>query len=324
MFMKVLPKPTSPRRHQLEPATEVTMTIRSPAAPLCAALLLLAITLILTSQSAWAQFARPGGGSGAGGGFGGGGQQGGPGGGPGNGPGGGPPPFSQNLPDVNLSALTSARSEARAAHTELTQAQSALAQIARTKQDEFDSRPEVAELVKSVAADKAKYDQLAAPVLKSLTTQPSYQSAQTLAADARKNVETLRTQPGAAAQSRLSAAQTALAARDALTKMETEALSADAQVAAARQEYAQAAASLAAMRAQFEVATKQDADYIQARRNLDDARAKTTEADAKLADVQKELADQKAARAAALAAMRDQMRQANGRNGPSGGGPPGR
>jgi hypothetical protein len=112
--------------------------------------------------------------------------------------------------------------------------------------------------------------------------------------------------------------------------METEALAGDPQVSAARQEYAQAAASLAAMRAQFEVATKQDADYLQARHNLDDARNKTTEADAKLADVQKELADQKAARAAALAAMRDQMRQANqgpggrGGTGGNGGPPPGR
>jgi chromosome segregation ATPase len=280
------------------------------------------VLLLLVSGMALAQPSPPGGGGG--GGFGGG-QQGGPGGGPGNGPGGGPPPFLQNLPEVNLSALSGARSEARAAHTEWTQAQSTLTQISRAKQDEFDSRPEVVELIRSVAADKAKYDQLAAPVLKALTTQPSYQSAQTVTSDARKNVETLRTQPSATAQARLTAAQNALAAKDALTRIETEALSADAPVAAARQEYAQVAASLAAMRAQFEVAMKQDGDYLQARRNLDDARARATEADAKLADVQKELAEQKAARAAAMAAMRDQMRQAKQGGGGGGrGGPPGR
>src|SRR5262245_41687791 len=112
------------------------MTNRSLAA------LLLAVALLLIPRTAWAQPAPPGGG-------GSGGQQGGPGGGPGNGPGGGPPPFQQNLPELNTSALSTARSEARAAHTELAQAQSAFAQLAHAKLDEFDSRPEVIELVKS-------------------------------------------------------------------------------------------------------------------------------------------------------------------------------
>jgi hypothetical protein len=238
----------------------------------------------------------------------------------------------QNLPELDNASLSTARSEARAARTELTQAQSALTQLARAKQDEFDSRAEVVELIKSVSADKARYDQLAAPVLATLAGKPGYQAAQSLAAEARHKVETLRTQSSATAQERLTAAQAALAARDAVTKMESEALSADEQVSAARQEYAQAAASLAGLRAQFEVAMKADPDYLHARKSLEDARAKATEADAKLADVQRDYAERKAARAAAMAAMRDQMRQSNqggrgpggGGGGGPGGGPPGR
>src|SRR5262249_49752682 len=59
-------------------------------------------------------------GAGGGGGFGS--NQGGPGGGPGNGPGGGPPPFLQNLPELNTSAVSEARTEARSAHAELSKA----------------------------------------------------------------------------------------------------------------------------------------------------------------------------------------------------------
>lgn len=211
---------------------------------------------------------------------------------------------SVQIPDVDSSAVDVAKAEDAAAHTELTKAQTALSEITKKFQDTFNARPDVVEATSKVASSKAAYDAAAAPVLAALTSSADYQTARATADEAKQNVETVKTDPSATPEMRMTAAKEALTAKDTLTKMRAAALASDSKASAARTDLTTQTQALTALHQQYDDSLKQDPDYASAKSAFDDAKAKATAADQKLADTKTAYARAVAARNAAIAEQR--------------------
>ena len=83
------------------------------------------------------------------------------------------------------------------------------------------------------------------------------------------------------------------------------------KVASTKKNYDAAAETLAKLRSEFEKSISGDADLVAAQKALEEAKAKSKEADDKVADATKDLAKQKAARETALAEQRKVDREYN-------------
>ncbi len=211
---------------------------------------------------------------------------------------------SVQIPNLDPSAVEVAKAEDATAHTELTKAQTALSEITRKFQETFNARPDVVEATTKVASAKSAYDAAAAPVLAALTSSADYQTARATADEAKQNVETVKADASATPEMRMTAAKEALTAKDALTKMRATALTSNSKASAARTDLTTQTQALAALHQQYDDSLKQDPDYASARSAFDDAKAKATAADQKLADAKTAYARAVAARNAAIAEQR--------------------
>jgi hypothetical protein len=99
-------------------------------------------------------------------------------------------------------------------------------------------------------------------------------------------------------------------ARNALSQARTDAIGGNAQVAQAKSELDETTAALNQLRTDFEKSIADDPDLAAAKKALDDAKAKTKDADDKLAAAQKDVQTQKQARETALAEQRKLDREA--------------
>ena len=211
-----------------------------------------------------------------------------------------PPKQTVAIPTVDASGVAAAKKEVAAAKAEEKKALNALNQVRSKLMKGFDTKPEVAEAAKRVATTKAAYDAAAAPVVKSVESSASYKSGVATASKAEAQVAALRGNTEATPKQRMDAARQALDARNALTQTRADALASDAKVAAAKKDYDEATAALAKIRQELEASIQDDAELASAEQALEDAKAKTKEADEKVAAANKELAAQNAKRLAAI------------------------
>lgn len=222
-----------------------------------------------------------------------------------------PPPANPgSLPAVDASALESAKTQATAARADVTKAQSAVNEVTRKLKEEFDARPEVVEADKALAGAKSAYDAAVEPVMEALVKREDYRAALSATVAAATRVAEVRADRDATAADRLSAAQSALKARDAVTQLQNQAIDADPKARAAKAAYASAADAAARLHQGFEDGLKQNPDVQAAKDTLTAAKAKSTETDQAVAAAQKNLAAQRAARAAAVAEQQRLARQA--------------
>ncbi len=209
-----------------------------------------------------------------------------------------------DVPQVDPSAVDAAKAEDQTAHSELTKAQTALSVITKKYQDAFNSRSDVVEATNKVASSKSAYDAAAAPVLTALTSSAEYQTARATADEAKTNVEQVKADSSSTPEMRVNAAKQALDAKDTLTKLRTAALTFDSKAASAKSDLTAATQAMAALHQQYDDSLKQDPDYVSARSAFDDAKAKATAADQKLAEAKSAYARAVAAHNAALAEQR--------------------
>jgi hypothetical protein len=205
------------------------------------------------------------------------------------------------IPAIDSSGLNAAKKDAAAAKAEEKKAQNAYNQLRAKLEKGFDDKPESADATKKVTSTKAAYDAAAAPILKSLESSPDYKAALDKAKAADDATTALKANKDATPQQRLDAAKASLEARNAVTKLRTDALAKDAKVKAAKADYDAANAELTKLHKEFDDSIKDNPDLASAKQAWDDAKAKAKDADDKVADANKNVADQRAAREAALA-----------------------
>lgn len=209
-----------------------------------------------------------------------------------------------DIPQIDPSVVDIAKAEDATAHSELNKAQTAISEITKKFQDAFNSRSDMVEATEKVANAKSEYDAAAAPVLAALTSSADYQAARATADEAKKYVDAVKADASSTPEMRMNAAKEALAAKDALTRRRTVALASDSKASSAKTKYSNATQALAALHQQYDDSLKQDPDYVSAKSAFDDARAKVTAADQKLAEARTAYARAISARNAALAAQR--------------------
>jgi hypothetical protein len=212
-----------------------------------------------------------------------------------------PPKQQVTIPAIDSSGLTAAKKDATAAKADERKAQNAYNQLRAKLEKGFDDKPEYAAAAKKVASTKAAYDAAAAPILKSLQSSPDYQAALNKSKEADDATTAMKANKDATPQQRLDAAKASLEARNAVTKLKTDALAKDVKVKAAKSDYDAANAELTKLRKDFDDSIKDNADLAAAKQAWDDAKAKTKTADDKVAEANKNVADQRAAREAAVA-----------------------
>ena len=201
---------------------------------------------------------------------------------------------SMDVTQVNATPLALAKADAATARAALAKAQSAFSLVAGKLQKEFEAHPDVVEATRTVTAAKTAYDAAANPVLASLKSRSDFSAALNTAYDAQEQVASLKGNAEATPQDRLTAAKAALAAKEIVTRMQTDALSSNAQVTNTKAAYASAIDALAKLRQQFADSLKQDAQWVSAKEALANAKAKSVAADQAVASAQKDLAAQQA------------------------------
>lgn len=222
-----------------------------------------------------------------------------------NQPGGPLPPVI--IPPVDHKPLDDAIREVSAAHLRVTKAQMAMTAVTRKFQQESEARPDVIAATSAVTSAKSQYDAAAAPILAAVRSTAEYMCAADAVTKAAEEVDRLKQNRDATPTQRASAATSALAAREALTKLHTDALAASALATTAKATYVAVAAALNDLRQRYDETLKQDPQWIAAKKELDDARAAAADADQKVSSARKDLASQQAVHNAAIAEQRRQQ-----------------
>lgn len=212
-----------------------------------------------------------------------------------------PPRQKVTIPTIDSSGLNAAKKEVAAARADEKKAQNAYNQLHAKLEKGLDDKPEFVEATKKVTLAKAAYDKAAAPILKSLESSADYQAALNKTKAADDAMTAMKANNDATPQQRLDAAKLSLDARNAVTKLKTDALGKDAKVNAAKADYEAANAEVTRLHKEFDESIKDNPDLAAAKQAWDDAKTKTTDADDKLVDANKNIADQRAAREAAFA-----------------------
>lgn len=211
-----------------------------------------------------------------------------------------PPKQQVTIPNIDTTGLDAAKKDEAAAKAEEKKALNEVNQVHAKLTKGFETKPEVVEATQAASKAKAAYDAVATPIAKSVESSTGYKTQLAAVTLADKHVDEVKAKPDTTPQQRMDAAKAALEAHNALTQMKTEALTADPKVAAAKKDYEAASQALAKVRQDLDATVKDDPDLVAAKKALDDAKAKTKEADDKVAAATKDIADQKAKRQAAL------------------------
>jgi hypothetical protein len=224
-----------------------------------------------------------------------------------------PPPMQRqpvNVPAVDTAALDQAKKDDAAAKADEKKALAAVSAAHGKLMKGFDGKPEVVEANKKIAAAKEAYAAASAPLLKALEATPEYKAKQQAVVTADQDVTTFRADPNATPQQRMDAAKKALEARNAVSQARTDAVAGNAEVSKAKSDLDGATAALNKLRTEFENSIASDPDLVAAKQALDEAKARTKDADGKLAAAQKDVQSQKQARETALAEQRKLDREA--------------
>jgi len=191
-----------------------------------------------------------------------------------------PPPPAESL------AVQQARAALAAAHDGVDKAQEAFDAIIVQLKKDFETSGDFVLATADAKTAQGKYDAAAAVVRASLANNADYQAALQNKQDKAQALSKVR--DGGGTQDQLSAAAaTALEAAGKVTKLETQALSADPATAAAKAELNSAGTKLQQLKNGFSTGMKDKNAWMDARKALDDAKNAVPAAEARLADALK-------------------------------------
>jgi hypothetical protein len=142
----------------------------------------------------------------------------------------------------------------------------------------FEASAEWEDAARAFTKARNDYEAARAAVIKTLHDKPAYQAALTASQKADQALADIRKNDSAKPEDRMAAASAALDAHSALTKMETDACAADANVASTKKALADAAAAMSQLRQKEHAAVLADADWQAAKAHFDEVKAKTTAA----------------------------------------------
>jgi len=209
---------------------------------------------------------------------------------------------------VDTKPLDDAEKQLTAAREAYKQANDKLGSVVDKLKAAWEAKPEVAAAIHATEAARVAYDAASNPVLANLENRSDYKAALSAREDAEKRVEAARSGDSDSSSSSDSsgdgesiaqAANDALVARNALTQIRVNALSGDAKTVAGKQTLSVAADKLNAMRAEFDASIKNDLTWSSAKKEVDDAQAKETAAQAAYDAAERKAAQEQAAKDAA-------------------------
>lgn len=218
---------------------------------------------------------------------------------------------SADMPEIDTQAVDVAQGTVTRTHEELARAQKALLTVTKKLSGDLVTHADFTQATAKVNSAKAAYTAAVGPVLAALKSRDDYQAAQATVDQAQQQVNSQQESPDTSGADRIAAGQQLINAKNAVSKIQNDAVAADSNAATAKGNWDAATAAIAALRRQFDDSVKQDPQYVSAKQAVDDARAKVTEADQALAAAKQDLAKQKQARAAAYNAQA-KSNQANG------------
>jgi hypothetical protein len=207
---------------------------------------------------------------------------------------------SMPVPDVDATPVNDANTALTKAKADLKKAQAVLFGAARRFEKSIDAKPDVAAAMQELTVAQTSLQAATTNALSGIKSDASYKDAQTKAKGARADVEQLRGNPDATPDERYAAAKASLAANDVLSKIESTALAADSHVTDGRTLVAAKGEAVRKLRAQYETAMHDDAEWAAASKDVDEKKKNVETAEKQFADAQKTYADQLAARQAAI------------------------
>jgi len=219
------------------------------------------------------------------------------------------------IPDVDATPVNDANTALIKGKADLKKAQAVLFGAARRFEKSIDAKPDVAAAMQELTVAQSSLQAATTNVISGIKSDASYKDAQTKAQAARADVEQFRGNPDATPDERYAAAKVSLAANDVLSKIESTALAADSHVADGRTLVAAKGEAVRKLRAQYETAMHDDAEWAAANKDVEEKKSNVEAAEKQLADARKTYADQLAARQTAIAQNKAQQSQNGGPGG---------
>jgi hypothetical protein len=203
-------------------------------------------------------------------------------------------PPQQQQP-VDTGPVKQAQSDLAAARDDQKKAEQALAVVVRRLQTDFESSGLMKTALDDLKAAQTQYQAASKVVLDKLATNADYKKAMDAKNAADAKVVKLQTE-GAAPDDVTAASKDSLEKSSAVTKLQTEAITADAPANEAKSKLTAAGQHAAELRKQFTESLKDNTEWAAAKKAVDDAKDKVKTSESALADAQRNLAQQQAAR----------------------------
>jgi hypothetical protein len=207
---------------------------------------------------------------------------------------------SADAPPVDSAATVQAKQGVNTARQAVTKAQDALTTVTNKLRTDFNASPDMTAATTEFRAAQAAYEKASKPILDKVHDSDEYKAASSAHEQDETKLTDLRANSGSAdAISEL--AMDAMTQASKMTKLESYALQADPEVAAAKGTMSQAGAKIAKLQAAFNASLTQNAEWASAKKALDDARQSLETASVALRDASNTQASQQAAHNAAVA-----------------------
>lgn len=205
-----------------------------------------------------------------------------------------------NVPTVDPAAAQQAQQALTDARAERKKAEDNLASVAARLREESDKSPEMTQALADVKAAQAEYDSSAKPALEKVHASPDYKAANDAKSRDQLQIDQLRGTPGNEAQIS-TLAQDAMTQASTANKLESDAVAKEPAALAAKGKVTAANAKLSELRGQFNGSLTKNADWIAAKKAVDDAVQKLQTAQANYNQETGKLSAAQAAHNAAVA-----------------------
>ncbi len=199
---------------------------------------------------------------------------------------------------IDMSGVQSAQTDLNAGREELKKAEQVWAEIARKLQTTFEASSLFKTAVDEQHTAQVASDAASKTVLVRLSSDANYTTAQADKKAADDQVTKLRTD-AAAADAVSAASAESLKKATIVSQLQMQAIAADGPASEAKAKALAAAQRLTEMRKQFTDSLKDNPECADAKKGVDDAKAKVATAETALAEAQKNVAQQRRAAAAA-------------------------
>ena len=215
-------------------------------------------------------------------------------------------PVSAQQDNAGMREAGKRASEAQATLIKAQQTRNLIGQRIRAQ---YESKPEWTQAVTQQKNAQRAHDQVKQPILDKVRASDEYKKLADQKVKVDADMEKLRDRGGNVTE--LSAlANKSVDLSSEMAKLEFEALNADTKLAEAKKVLADATQKVQAQRMIADDAMKSDPEYVEASKLVDDAQAKVTESNKQLADMRKSAAD--AARAASQSRSSSRPRRSSG------------